>query len=87
MPHGASNSDVVTEPSHAKLFARTQESILGDHCAVSYAEVGRQLGMNESAVATAVHRLRVRYRASPRPVPNAGTCCRPTARRACVPVA
>ncbi|MHB1308985.1 MAG: RNA polymerase sigma factor [Limisphaerales bacterium] len=46
----------------AELFNLTQESITGDRGGLPCAEVGRRLGMSEGAVATAVHRLRVRYR-------------------------
>ena len=47
---------------HAALFELVQDSITGNRGGLPYAEVGRRLGMSEGAVATAVHRLRWRYR-------------------------
>ncbi|MHB1309864.1 MAG: RNA polymerase sigma factor [Limisphaerales bacterium] len=52
----------AAEAGHAELFAQTRETILGDHSGLPYAEVGRRLGLSEGALATAIHRLRARYR-------------------------
>jgi len=43
------------------LFDRLKAFVWGEKSALSQAEVGARLGMNENAVAQAVHRLRKRY--------------------------
>lgn len=47
----------------AGLFAALRNTLAGPGNAAPYAELGRQLGLNEGAVKVAVHRLRQRYRA------------------------
>lgn len=44
------------------LFARLHPFLGGDVPGASYATVGAELGLSESAVKVAVHRLRQRYR-------------------------
>ncbi len=44
-------------------FATLRNTLAGPGNAAPYAELGRQLGLNEGAVKVAVHRLRQRYRA------------------------
>lgn len=46
----------------AELFERLKDYQPGEHGAVSYAELGAQLGLSEGAVKVAVHRLRQRHR-------------------------
>jgi RNA polymerase sigma-70 factor (ECF subfamily) len=45
-----------------RLFEALRGTLTGDQPEPGYAEVGRQLGMNEGAIKVAVHRLRKRYR-------------------------
>jgi len=45
-----------------ELFAAIKETLLGRRESQPYAELARTLGMNESALKVAVHRLRKRYR-------------------------
>jgi len=47
----------------AELFAALRPTFIGERAAQPYAELAAQLGMSESAVRVAVHRLRKRYRA------------------------
>ncbi len=47
----------------AELFDQLKPSMLAEETGVSYAELGRQLGLNEDAVKQAVRRMRHRYRA------------------------
>jgi len=51
------------EAGRGDLFARLNCCLVGDRGEQPYAELGRQLAMNEGAVKVAVHRLRKRYRA------------------------
>lgn len=44
------------------LFDRLKPFLTGDRTQVPYKQVGRELGMGESAVKVAVHRMRKRYR-------------------------
>jgi hypothetical protein len=44
------------------LFAALKQTLLGVRESQPYAELADSLGMNESAVKVAVHRLRKRYR-------------------------
>jgi RNA polymerase sigma factor (sigma-70 family) len=44
------------------LFEALKQFLWGRDGSVSYAEVGRQLGLSENAMGVAVHRLRQRYR-------------------------
>jgi RNA polymerase sigma-70 factor (ECF subfamily) len=46
----------------AELFDALKQTLLGYRAAQPYAELARRLGMSESAVKVAVHRLRKRYR-------------------------
>ena len=46
----------------AELFERLKDFHPGERGAVSYAELGAQLGLSEGAVKVAVHRLRQRHR-------------------------
>jgi len=46
----------------ADLFAALKQTLMGARESQPYAELARELGMNESAVKVAVHRLRKRYR-------------------------
>lgn len=46
----------------AALFAALKATLLGPRESQPYAQIAAQLGMNESAVKVAVHRLRKRYR-------------------------
>jgi RNA polymerase sigma-70 factor (ECF subfamily) len=46
----------------AGLFDQLRPSMLAEETGVSYAELGRQLGLNEDAVKQAVRRMRHRYR-------------------------
>jgi RNA polymerase sigma factor (sigma-70 family) len=46
----------------ADLFAALKQTLLGLRESQPYAELARKMGMNESAVKVAVHRLRKRYR-------------------------
>jgi RNA polymerase sigma-70 factor (ECF subfamily) len=46
----------------AELFAALKETLLGRRESQPYAELAKSLGINESAVKVAVHRLRRRYR-------------------------
>ena len=46
----------------ADLFAALKETLMGQRESQPYAELAQALGMNESAVKVAVHRLRKRYR-------------------------
>ena len=45
-----------------QLFEALRGTLTGDQPETGYAELGRQLGMNEGAIKVAVHRLRKRYR-------------------------
>lgn len=44
------------------LFEALRGTLTGDQPEAGYAELGRQLGLNEGAIKVAVHRLRKRYR-------------------------
>jgi RNA polymerase sigma-70 factor (ECF subfamily) len=46
-----------------ELFAALRGTLVGERAAQPYAELGAQLGLSESAIKVAVHRLRKRYRA------------------------
>ncbi len=46
----------------ADLFAALKQTLMGVRESQPYAELARSMGMNESAVKVAVHRLRKRYR-------------------------
>ena len=50
------------ESGKGKLFACLKGSLLAEETALSYADLGAQLGMKEDAVKQAVHRMRRRYR-------------------------
>jgi RNA polymerase sigma-70 factor (ECF subfamily) len=45
-----------------RLFEALRGTLTGDQPEAGYAELGRQLGLNEGAIKVAVHRLRKRYR-------------------------
>ena len=45
-----------------RLFEALRGTLTGDQPEAGYAELGRQLGINEGAIKVAVHRLRKRYR-------------------------
>lgn len=47
----------------AELFAALRPCLVGDRASQPYADLAAKLGMSESAVKVAVHRLRQRYRA------------------------
>jgi RNA polymerase sigma factor (sigma-70 family) len=47
---------------NAALFAALTPCLVGDRAAFPYAEMGKNLSLSESAVKSAVHRLRQRYR-------------------------
>jgi RNA polymerase sigma factor (sigma-70 family) len=47
----------------AELFAALRGTLVGERAAQPYAELGARLGLSESAIKVAVHRLRKRYRA------------------------
>lgn len=47
----------------AELFAALRGTLVGERTAQPYAELGATLGLSESALKVAVHRLRKRYRA------------------------
>jgi RNA polymerase sigma factor (sigma-70 family) len=51
----------LVERGNGKLFDRLQGLLAGERSDVSYRELGNELGMSESAVKTAVHRLRQRF--------------------------
>lgn len=44
------------------LFSSLKSSLIGEDSALSYVQIGTQLGMSEDAVKQAVHRMRRRYR-------------------------
>jgi RNA polymerase sigma-70 factor (ECF subfamily) len=46
----------------AELFAALNPCLVGERAAQPYAELARELGLSQSAVKSAVHRLRQRYR-------------------------
>jgi RNA polymerase sigma-70 factor (ECF subfamily) len=46
----------------AGIYTQLQQFLWGRNAEMSYAEMGRQLGLNEGAVKVAVHRLRQRFR-------------------------
>ena len=50
------------EEGKAKLFAALNPCLVGERTAQPYAELAQTLGVSESAVKAAVHRLRQRYR-------------------------
>jgi RNA polymerase sigma factor (sigma-70 family) len=50
------------ERGRAALFDACRESLVGGEVGLSAAEIGRSLGMSETAVRVAMHRLRERYR-------------------------
>jgi len=45
------------------LFDALKDTLVGEPADATYAEIGRRLGLSESAVKVAAHRLRARYRA------------------------
>jgi len=47
---------------NAQLFAELTPCLVGDRTSLPYAELARKLALSESAVKSAVHRLRQRYR-------------------------
>jgi RNA polymerase sigma factor (sigma-70 family) len=51
-----------TQSGHDRLFEALGEILWGKDASVSYAQIGKRLGMTEGAVGTAMHRLRQRYR-------------------------
>jgi RNA polymerase sigma-70 factor (ECF subfamily) len=46
----------------AQRFEVLRDFVLGDAADISYAEAGRCLGLSESAVTSAIHRMRNRFR-------------------------
>lgn len=46
----------------ASVYAQLQQFLWGRQAEISYADMARQLGMNEGSVKVAVHRLRQRFR-------------------------
>jgi len=50
------------ESGKADLYEKLKDIQPGEHGPLSYAEIGAQLGMSETAVKSAVHRLRRRHR-------------------------
>ena len=54
--------DEYTTSGKSQLFDRLKDYHPGEHAALSYAELGAQLGLSEAAVKVAVHRLRRRHR-------------------------
>ncbi|HTI72726.1 MAG TPA: sigma-70 family RNA polymerase sigma factor [Candidatus Limnocylindria bacterium] len=46
----------------AAVYTQLQQFLWGRQAEISYAEMGKQLGLNEGAVKVAVHRLRQRFR-------------------------
>ncbi|MGA3180157.1 MAG: sigma-70 family RNA polymerase sigma factor [Verrucomicrobiota bacterium] len=50
------------QEGNAKLFAEINPCLVGDRARLPYAQLARKLAMSESAVKSAVHRLRQRYR-------------------------
>jgi RNA polymerase sigma factor (sigma-70 family) len=50
------------ESGKSQLFGLLEATLIGDSPAVSYAEIGKQVGMTEAAVKVAAYRLRRRYR-------------------------
>lgn len=51
-----------TNNGRGALFEALKAALLGDHAALSYAEVGTAVGMSEDAVKKSAQRLRQRYR-------------------------
>jgi RNA polymerase sigma factor (sigma-70 family) len=52
-----------TDDGKAELYAQLKDLQPGERTSSGYVEIGRQLGLTESAVKSAVHRLRQRHRA------------------------
>ena len=50
------------QEGNGELFAALNPCLIGERTAQPYAELSRKLGLSESAVKSAVHRLRGRYR-------------------------
>jgi RNA polymerase sigma-70 factor (ECF subfamily) len=50
------------QEGNASLFAEINPCLVGDRQSLPYAELGKKLALTESAVKSAVHRLRQRYR-------------------------
>jgi RNA polymerase sigma factor (sigma-70 family) len=53
--------DECEENGKAALFTQAQRLLSGERAEISYAEIGRRLGMSEGNARVAVHRLRQRY--------------------------
>ena len=54
--------EVYSREGNAALFAALTPCLAGDRTAFPYVELGEKLSLSESAVKSAVHRLRQRYR-------------------------
>ena len=50
------------QEGNAELFAELTPCLVGDRTSLPYIELGKKLALSESAVKSAVHRLRQRYR-------------------------
>lgn len=50
------------EKGNAELFSEINPCLVGERASLPYAELARKLGLSESGVKSAVHRLRRRYR-------------------------
>ncbi len=50
------------QEGNAELFAELNPCLVGDRTSLPYAELAKKLALSESAVKSAVHRLRQRYR-------------------------
>lgn len=54
--------DDLARQGKQTMFDRLQFCLVGDDAGADYRKIGEELGMNEGAIKTAVHRLRKRYR-------------------------
>ncbi len=52
----------MTSRGQGLLFQKTQGALMGDDQGRSYRDIGRSLGLTESAIKVAIHRMRRRYR-------------------------
>ena len=50
------------QEGNAELFVELKPCLVGDRTLLPYAELAKKLALSESAVKSAVHRLRQRYR-------------------------
>jgi len=55
-------ADEYAQSGKAKLYEKLKDLQPGEHGSMNYADIGVELGMSETAVKSAVHRLRRRHR-------------------------